>query len=160
MAVDSATRTRADDVRRFVELEGLSTLVADLAAGFGVGDESHSDALREVMWDTLMVTDGTTNGELHELVERLWPEGQDETAEKQIALAEAHALEAQMFAWLGTDEARAEFAGLARDAARRAEERGQRGAVTVRGYRGSRAGTLGRWEPAAELKSVPVSVDH
>jgi hypothetical protein len=115
-ATDNATtRTRADDVRRYVQLDALSDVLCCLAEYLG-GGEPEDSMLGSMPWDTLMVDDGSTDGDLGELGVRLWPDGIDEregTLDWNLVQAESHALAARMFALLTTDGARAALARYA-----------------------------------------------
>lgn len=127
--------TRADEVRRWVELDALSTFVDDLAEYFGMVDggeatERGKGMLRSVPMGGFVVADGSTRGDLFDLTERLWPDTdideRESTVDFILAEAESYALAAQMWSLVATDDARAAFVRLASSKAESVEYAAQR----------------------------------
>ena len=106
-----ATQIRAEEIRRYVELDALTTVIANLALE-AVGIEE-VDALRG----------------LGSSVYVLWPADQGDYEEQigwQLAQAESSALTARIFAFLASDEGRAFCSSQAIHQAQIAEEFVQR----------------------------------
>lgn len=113
----TATATRADDVRTWVDLAALSGVIVNISIEtLGVED---MDDVRSI-----------ERGSMDEIFCRLWPEDDDtERLEHLLAEAECETIMAETFAWLASHEGRTfceretqRLAVLARENVKRARE--------------------------------------
>lgn len=105
MAADTEHEVRADQVRRFIELDGLETFLKQLLYAADEDDR----LLSAISWDGLAVREsGPMRKTCGELLDVLWPSDQDtETAEFNVAYAQSGMLTASVFQWLTTSEGQA-----------------------------------------------------
>lgn len=131
----NATSTRAQDVRRFVELDALSILISNLAEFCDGADQvaGRDDLLRETGWDELGVH--LPDGDVTDVCRRLWSGDYEEYAEYEVASAESCALTARMCMLLATAEGQAALASLAIRNSRIAEEFAARARARMEGGR-------------------------
>jgi hypothetical protein len=120
------TRTRANEVRRYVELDALSDVAKSIVEY--VASDEDAAVLREIDWSTMTVDDGSNFPQVCALPDQLWGDDYGTTedwevpADWNLASAEAQALQALIFTVLASDGARDEFQRLARHSARIAQE--------------------------------------